>query len=187
MKFSVYTPVEYNNTVLVSLEHSTFIKLVEMSAVSILSFTDPKSKLYVQPKQYVGTSFGSFAEALNMGFVPHGGVYHSVATGNEVIEAYAELRNASDAHYVGEESHTREMVYRAMVHHHNWRVGSIEDSIEKSGANFGSATGWHTAEPVNLVREWPGRYGFRPLPIKDLPCKRPDWAARLAADREVKL
>lgn len=168
------------------LKTTFFISLVESACHQLLRHFNPMRPGYILPSSYCGESFISLAESDADALNVNNAVWHNISGQRlyvnlwnqiELILQYVQFINLNpDKYHIGEESHTRRLIYKALFLAHNWKVRCIEDTHRKDGKNFGSATGWQTENFFKNVEDWPDRYTqIQKEKALVLPCERPDY------------
>lgn len=172
------------NPFILEMDCARYMDLVHMACATLMSYFHPHSPLFVDPFDTAGEQFSERARVLShycglgcSGPVcsPFSGqlVYLWVWNQVEFLNQYVEWRNTTDQHIVGHQHQTEYMVYEALRRAQNWKVECIKISHVKNGPNFGSATGWHTQDVAEGVRNWPEKFKWHlniqrpePLPVK---------------------
>lgn len=188
----------YTSSIQLDISITDFVDLVSSAAVRVLEAVDPTfhSESYTPPSQYRKDSAQDRVRKETL----HGkGIFADISFSVTYLDLELckkfcilvnslDTKNGAEAYLVGEQGHTRILVYTAIVSAHNHRIKSIEDSIEKSGPEFGCATSWFKEDDLDLIAGWPAKFNFVPAVKPEvLPIKRPDYQARVKAWKEEQL
>lgn len=170
---------------MIQMPTSELLYMVEFAASQLLLYFNPASPQYVAPDAQCGNAFDAQAQTLNeimdlkmnlrasWGQLQYLGVWSQVDLVNHAVTL---MNSRPEMAFVGEQDHTRQLIYSALRAAHNWKVRCVELSHHQHGPSFGSVTGWHRISIIKPVEHWPEAYPQHVQAglIYLLPCDRTD-------------